>query len=386
MVKMNNFEFQNPTKLIFGKGQISKLKENIDVKSKILLTYGGGSIKKNGVFNQVRQALADHVVFEFGGIEPNPKFDTLMNAVKLVKEESIDFILAVGGGSVIDGSKFICAAAKFPGDDCWDILAKRTPFTEALPLGTVLTLPATGSEMNMFAVVSRGEDKLGFGHPALYPKFSILDPQVTFTLSEKQLGNGIVDAFVHTTEQYLTNNINTPIQDRFAEGILSTLIEEGDKCIQIKDDYDSRANLMFSATMALNGLIGSGVTHDWATHLIGHELTALYGIDHARTLAVILPSLLRVQSESKKEKLLQFAERVWDLEGGKPEDRINQAINMTEDFFNRMGLPTKLKFYKLEKSDFSKIVEAVQNHIPESLGENKDIDREKMFKILEGAY
>ncbi len=383
---MNNFEFQNPTKLIFGKDQISKLKESIDIKSKVLLTFGGGSIKKNGVYDQVRQALADHVVFEFGGIEPNPKYGTLMNAVKLVRDESIDFILAVGGGSVIDGSKFICAAAKFQGDNPWDILAKRTPFTEALPLGTVLTLPATGSEMNMFAVVSKGEDKLGFGHPALYPKFSILDPQVTFTLSEKQLGNGIVDAFVHTTEQYLTNSINTPIQDRFAEGILSTLIEEGDKCIQIKDDYDSRANLMFSATMALNGLIGSGVTHDWATHMMGHELTALYGIDHARTLAVILPSLLRVQKESKREKLLQFADRVWDIKGGTPEERITQAINMTEDFFNRMGLPTKLKFYKIEKSDFPKIVEAVQNHIPVSLGENQDIDKEKMLQILEGAF
>jgi NADP-dependent alcohol dehydrogenase len=386
MVTMNNFEFHNPTKLIFGKDQIAKVKENIDVKSKVLLTYGGGSIKTNGVYDQVRQALADHTVFEFGGIESNPKYETLMQAVELVKSEKIDFVLAVGGGSVIDGSKFICAASLYEGDDAWDLLAKRAPFTSALPLGTVLTLPATGSEMNMFAVVSRGEDKLGFGHPAMYPKFSILDPTVTYTLSERQLGNGVVDAFVHVTEQYLTDNINTPVQDRFAEGLLQTLIEEGEKVIHVKEDYDSRANLMFSATMALNGLIGCGVTHDWATHMMGHELTALYGIDHARTLAVILPSLLRVQKENKKEKLLQFATRVWKLEGGTPESRIDQAINLTEDFFNRMGLPTKLKVYKIEKDQFGKIIESVQKHIPVNLGEKQDIDADKMMQILEGAY
>ena len=383
---MNNFEFHNPVKIIFGKGQIEKVKTNIPIDKKILLTFGGGSIKNNGVYDQVRTALADHTVFEFGGIEPNPKYDTLMKAVELVKSEKIDFILAVGGGSVIDGSKFICAASLYKGGNAWDLLAKRTPFTDALPLGTVLTLPATGSEMNMFAVVTNGEDKLGFGHPALYPKFSILDPEVTFTLSEKQLGNGIVDAFVHVTEQYLTNNINTPVQDRFAEGLLQTLIEEGDKVIQIKDDYDSRANLMWSATMALNGLIGSGVNHDWATHMMGHELTALYGIDHARTLALILPSLLRVQKDVKKEKLLQFATRVWKLEGGTPESRINEAINLTEDFFNRMGLPTKLKVYKIEKDEFPKIIQAVRSHIPVDLGENGDINEDKMMQILEGAY
>ena len=383
---MNNFEFLNPTKLIFGKDQIQKLKDQISIDKKILLTYGQGSIKSNGVYDQVRQALSDYTVFEFGGIEPNPQYETLMKAVRLAKEEKIDFVLAVGGGSVIDGSKFICAATLFKGENAWELLAKRTPFTEALPLGTVLTIPATGSEMNMFAVVSHGSDKLSFAHPKLYPIFSILDPSVSFTLSERQLGNGIVDAFVHTTEQYLTNNINTPLQDRFAEGILTTLIQESEKIIHLKNDYDSRANLMFCATMALNGLIGCGVTHDWATHMIGHELTALYGIDHARTLAVIHPSLLRLQKDSKKEKLMQYASRVWNIPQGDPDQMIQMAILKTEDFFNSVGVPTKLKFYKIETSDFAKIAAAVRKHIPMNLGENHDIDEAKILAILEGAY
>lgn len=383
---MNNFEFHNPVKIIFGKGQIAKLKSNISKSKKVLLTYGGGSIKKNGVYEQVLNALSEHTIIEFGGIEPNPKYETLMKAVEIVKDEGVDFVLAVGGGSVIDGSKFICAAALFEGENPWEILSKRAPFTHALPLGTVLTLPATGSEMNMFSVVTKGEDKLGFGHPALYPQFSILDPEVTYSLNERQLGNGVVDAFVHICEQYLTNNINTPVQDRFSESLLQTLIEEGDKVIHVKDDYQSRANFMWSATMALNGLIGSGVNHDWATHMMGHELTALYGIDHARTLALIMPSLLRVQKELKKEKLLQFASRVWKLEGPSADKKIDEAINLTEDFFNRMGVPTKLKVYKIQKDDFPKIINAVKSHIPVNLGENRDIDENKMMQILEGAY
>ena len=382
---MNNFEFHNPTKLIFGKGQIQKLNELLPKEAIILLIYGGGSIKKNGVYDAVKENLSKHSFVEFSGIEPNPQYETLMKAVSVIKSEKIDFILAIGGGSVIDGTKFIVAAANFKGD-AWDILEKRAPIKSAIPFGTILTLPATGSEMNSFAVISKGDEKLAFGNPLVYPKFSILDPEITFSLSNRQLGNGIVDAFVHTIEQYLTNNINSPIQDRFAEGILLTLIAESDKVMKQENDYDSRANLMLSATMALNGLIGIGVNQDWATHMIGHELTALYGIDHARSLAVILPSLLRIQKESKKDKLLQFASRVWNINSTNSDKMIEQAILATEAFFENLSIPTKLSYYKISKQDFPKIISAVRKHIPVNLGENQDIDEAKLLQILEAAY
>lgn len=381
---MKNFEFYNPVKIIFGKGEIKKLKENISVDKKVLLLYGGGSIKSNGIYEQVMSSLADHKVIEFGGIEANPQYDTLMQAVDLAKKESVDFILAVGGGSVVDGTKFVSAAINFDGDP-WKILSERASFENAVPFGAVLTLAATGSEMNCFSVVSRGKDKLGFGNPQLFAKFSILDPEVTYSLPEKQLGNGIVDAFVHVLEQYLTFDVNSPIQDRFAEGILSTLLEEGPKVIHVKDDYESRANFMWSTTMALNGLIGSGVVHDWATHMIGHELTALHGIDHARTLAVVLPSLLREQMDKKLKRLDQMAQRVFKITEGTPESRANECILLIEDFFNSMGVPTKLSVYKVKEDDIKEIVKSLRAHIPVNIGEHSDIDGEKVTRILKAA-
>jgi NADP-dependent alcohol dehydrogenase len=381
---MNNFEFYNPTKIIFGKGQIDSVAKNIPQDKKVLMIYGGGSVKKNGIYDQVKKALIDHTVFEFGGIESNPKLETAMKAVEMARENSIDYLLAVGGGSVIDATKFVSATISYQGDT-WDIPTNKAEIGDVTPFGTILTLPATGSEMNCFSVISKGQDKLGFGNPKLYPQFSILDPEVTYSLSERQLGNGLVDAFVHTTEQYLTTDIDTPLQDRFAEGILQTLIAESEKVMEIKEDYNSRANFMWSTTMALNGLIGSGVVHDWATHMIGHELTALHGIDHARSLAVILPSLLRELKDQKSRKLLQYADRVWDIKGGTPEERIEKAILATEDFFNRVGLPTKLKVYKLTEEDFQPIVESLRSHIPVNLGEKSNIDEQMVMNILKRA-
>lgn len=382
---MNNFEYFNPVKVVFGKGEIAKLSTLVPKKSRVLMVYGGGSIKKNGVYEQVKSALADYDVVEFNGIEPNPQYDTLMGAVKLAKEHQSDFLLAVGGGSVIDGTKFISAAIHHT-DDPWKILSERQPVEGATPFGAILTLPATGSEMNTGSVVSRGKDKLAFvGDPRMYPQFSILDPEVTFSLPERQLGNGIVDAYVHVLEQYLTKDINTPLQDRFAEGILQTLIEEGPKVIHVKDDYASRANFMWCATMALNGLIGCGVVHDWATHMIGHELTALHGIDHGRTLALVMPSMLRTQKEAKKQKLIQYATRVWNITEGDTDTRIEQAIVATEDFFNSVGVPTKLKAYNIGESDIDNIVESLRSHMPFNLGENQDIDAIKVKSILTQA-
>ena len=350
-----------------------------------MMLYGGGSIKSNGVYDQVRSALGDREVIEFSGIGANPQYEKLMEAVEIARSEGIDFLLAVGGGSVIDATKFVAAAIHFD-QDPWKILSERQRPSKVIPFGVVLTLPATGSEMNSFSVISKGEEKLGFGgDPRLFSKFSILDPQVTFSLSERQLGNGVVDAFVHTIEQYLTRPAHTPLQDRFAEGILLTLIEEGPKVLHVKDHYESRANVMWCATMALNGLIGAGAVHDWSTHMIGHELTGLFGIDHARTLATILPSVLRVQKEQKKEKLLQYARRVWNIQTPDVDRSIEEAILMTEDFFNSMGLPTKLRVYKVEEKDFGKIIESLRKHIPVNLGENQDIDQARVEEILRKA-
>lgn len=342
---MENFDFYNPVKILFGKGKIAELGKHIPKDAKILMTYGGGSIKKNGVYDQVMDALKDYNITEFGGIEPNPHFETLMKAVEIVRSEGIDFLLPVGGGSVLDGTKFIAAATYYEGEDEWDILAKRAPIKKAVDIGAVLTLAATGSEMNSGGVVTKAatKEKLAFGNPLLFPKFSVLDPETTYSLPMRQITNGIVDAYVHVMEQYLTYPVNSPVQDRFAEGLLLTLIEEGPKAMANETpDYENRANLMWAATMALNGLIGMGVKSDWATHMIGHELTAFHGIDHGVTLAIVLPGLLTKLKQERAEKLLQYAERVWNITEGSEDERKTLAIQKTEEFFQSVGIATRL--------------------------------------------
>lgn len=381
---MFNFEYQNTTKIIFGKDQISALSAQIETSKKVLVTYGGGSIKANGVYDQVMAALSEHDVIAFGGIEPNPTYETLMQAVQLAKEENIDFLLAVGGGSVVDGTKFIAAAIPFAGEEPWDLLAKQAPVEDAVPMGCVLTLPATGSESNVAAVVTRKEtqDKLAIMHPLLRPVFAVLDPVTTMTLPEKQVSNGVVDAFVHVMEQYLTYPVNAAVQDRFAEGLLQTLVEEGPKALNHPNDYDVRANVMWAATWALNGMIGSGVPQDWATHMIGHELTALHGIDHARTLAVVLPALMQHRKEAKRGKLLQFAERVWHINTGVEDERIDAAIERTCNFFESMKIPTKLSAYDLGESDIGAVIEKLEKHGMTALGEHRDIGLTEAKEIL----
>jgi NADP-dependent alcohol dehydrogenase len=302
---MLNFSFHNPTHIHFGKGTIAAISDEIPLDARVLIVYGGGSIKSNGVYEQVISALKQHTWFEFSGIEPNPSYETLMKAQQIIKAERIDYLLAVGGGSVVDGAKFIAAATLFEGDDPWDILAKQKAITKALPIGAVLTLPATGSESNGNSVVTRSGNKLPFSSPIVRPLFAVLDPQVTLSLSDRQISNGVVDAFVHTIEQYLTYSVNGKVQDRFSEGLLQTLIEEGPKALaaETKQELDVRANIMWSATMALNGLIGAGVPQDWSTHMIGHELTGAFGIDHARTLSIVLPAVMKVCREKKTRKV-----------------------------------------------------------------------------------
>ena len=380
---MENFEFFNPVKILFGKGQIAKLRGAVPAGARLLVTYGSGSIKRNGVYDQVIANLQGHTVSEFSGIEPNPAYETLMKAVEVVKRERIDFLVAVGGGSVLDGTKFIAAAARFEGEP-WDILAKNAPVNAAVPLGVVLTLPATGSEMNWFAVISRAgtQEKFPFASPLVYPKFSIIDPEVTFTLPARQVGNGIVDAFAHALEQYLTYPANAPLQDRFAESILLTLIEEGPKTLAHPTDYDARANLCWCATMALNGLIGLGVPQDWTTHMVGHELTALRGLDHAQTLAVVFPGVLAERKQAKRAKLLQYAERVWGLRTGAEDEKIDQAIQNTRTFFESVGVKTHLKDYGVAPD----VVESVSKRLAArgwtTLGERQDIGPKEVEAIL----
>ena len=380
---MLNFTFHNPTKIVFGKGTISELANLLDENLTVMITYGGGSIKKNGVYDQVIDALEDCTIIEFGGIEPNPKYETLMKAVQLGKDNNIDFLLAVGGGSVLDGTKFIAAAMHYKLGDPWDILDKGAPVVSAVPLGSVMTLAATGSESNGFAVISREstKEKLHFASEHVWPKFAILDPMTTISLPERQTQNGIVDAFVHVCEQYLTYDVKALLQDRQAEGILLTLIEIAADLLENPKDYDLRANLMWCATQALNGLIGCGVPQDWSTHMIGHELTAMFGIDHAQSLAVVLPAVLQQQREKKAGKLLQYAEWVWNITEGTDDEIISKVIARTKDFFASVGMPVTLSAYSIYPDSFPEIVKRLSAE-QMKLGENGNIGDKELIEIL----
>ncbi|EKB24424.1 aldehyde reductase [Aeromonas veronii] len=387
---MNNFTLHTPTKILFGQGQIAQLREQLPSDARVMITYGGGSVVRSGLLEQIRNELAGMTLFEFGGIEPNPAYETLMGAVELARAERVDFLLAVGGGSVLDGTKFIAAAAHYDlAMDPWHILETvGSEVRSAIPLGSVLTLPATGSEMNMGAVITRRSsgDKVHFFSPFVMPRFAVLDPVLTYTLPERQVANGVVDAFVHIVEQYLTYPVNAKVQDRFAEGLLLTLIEEGPKALAEPHNYEVRANIMWSATMALNGLIGAGVPQDWATHMLGHELTALHGLDHAQTLAVVLPALLQAKRKQKHAKLLQYAERVWGLNSGSEAERIDDAIAATRDFFERMGVKTRLRDYRLKDLGIDTLIGKLGEHGMTRLGEHSDIDLVQSQHIYEAAW
>lgn len=384
---MLNFDFYNPTHISFGKGCIAKLDGFVPAEAQVMVLYGGQSAQRTGTLDEVQAALGERKVYLFGGVEANPTYEKLMEAVQIAREQNIDFLLAVGGGSVIDGAKFVAAAVPYP-DDPWNILLNGgRDIKQALPIGTVLTLAATGSEMNNGSVITRKslQAKLPFHNNLVFPKFSMLDPSKSFTLPERQVANGVVDAFVHVMEQYLTYPVNAPVQDRFSEGLLQTLIEQGPLALSQPDDYEVRANLMWVATLALNGLIGSGVPQDWSTHLIGHEFTALYGLDHAQTLAIILPSMLQERRVAKREKLLQYAERVWNLRDGDAEQRIDAAIERTREFFETLGVKTRLNDYGLAQDAVEAALQQLEQHGMLQLGEHKDIDLAISRRVLEAS-
>lgn len=378
------FTYVNPTQIFFGQGQISSITQAIAGAKKVLVTYGGGSIKRNGVYDQVAKALEGVEWVEFSGIEPNPTKETLDKAVAIVKEQNVDFVLAVGGGSVIDGSKYVAAAAKYEGDG-WDILTGAHQVSDAVALGAILTLPATGSESNMGAVITKAEtqDKLPFMSPFVQPKFAVLDPDVMKTLPEKQLLNGVVDAWVHVCEQYITLPHGAMVQDGYAETLLRTLKTLGESFAE-RDSDEWRANLMWSANQALNGLIGSGVPHDWATHMIGHEFTALWGVDHARSLAIVQPSLLRNQLEVKKAKLEQMGVNVFDLEAG--DDLALRTIDAIEKFYHSLGVDTQFTEYETNKDDaIESVIKQLESHGMTKLGEHGAITPDVSRQILANA-
>lgn len=376
---MENFIYANPVKIIFGKDTIKEIVNEIPKGSKVLMTYGGGSIKNNGVYDQTVKALNGYEWYEFSGIEPNPHYETCMKAVALIKEKGIDFILSVGGGSVLDATKFIAAAVCFEGGDPWQILSKRSEVKKALSFGDIITLPATGSEMNSGAVITRAEtqEKLAFGSPYTYPKFSVLDPTVTYSLPPRQVGNGVVDAFVHVMEQYLTHNDSgSLLQDHMAEAIVKTLVIEGPKALVTPTDYDVRANLMWASTWALNGWISQGVPEDWATHMIGHEITAFYGLDHAQTLAIVLPGVMTVLKEQKGKKIIRLGNEVFGTNG------IDDTIRAVEGFFEKMGVKTHLSDYGLGDDVIVKVSDRLAQR-GWKLGECGNITADTVKEILE---
>lgn len=384
---MNNFEFYCPTKMVFGKGSIAKLEELIDKNKKVLMIYGGGSIKKNGVYDQVKNALKNHTVFEFSGIEPNPTYETCMKAVELVKKENIDFLLAVGGGSTLDGTKFIAAASKYKGEEPYDIVSKELAVEEALPIGSVMTLPATGSEMNCAAVISRTstQEKFAMRDAHVYPQFSIIDPETTFSLPIGQVRNGIVDTFVHVMELYATYDVNTPLQDSWALGLIKTLIQEAPKVLKDNTDYDAKANICWCATCGLNYWLSVGAVQDWSTHRIGHELTAFYGLAHGQSLAIVLPRLWQERKSNKAQKLAKLAREVYGCKETDDLKAADCAIKKTEEFFNSIGMPTKLADYKVDANEAAQRVKDRFEKRGTLLGEDLKVTPQMVYDILKNC-
>jgi len=381
---MRNFDFHNPTKIIFGKNTISRLKKLVPADKKILFIYGSGSIKQNRVYDQVMAALGNSDIIEFPGILANPEYETLLKAVSLVRDQNIGFLLGVGGGSVMDATKFIAAASCFIGDDPWDICAKHAKITRALPLGLVVTMPATGSETNNISVISRKstKEKIAFYSDKIFPKFAILDPSVTFSLPEKQIRNGIIDAFIHVLEQYLTYPASAPLQDRQAEAVLLTLKEVALRTIAEPDNYDARATFMWCACQALNGLLKCGVPTDFATHQIGHDITALYGLDHAEALCVVLGPLLFHQKQNKYEKLLQYAVRIWNFDKTDDKKAVEGGILETEKFFNLLGMPTRLSDYGISSKEAAARIQDRFIKRNSKIGERGQIGADQVGEIL----
>ncbi|WP_282172993.1 iron-containing alcohol dehydrogenase [Cytobacillus firmus] len=353
---MQNFTFYNPTKLIFGKDQLSQLQTEIpQYGKKVLVVYGGGSIKRNGLYDKVMAELTEigAEVFELAGVEPNPRISTVRKGVEICKNEGVDFLLAVGGGSVIDCTKAIAAGAKYDGD-AWDLVIKKAFAAEALPFGTVLTLAATGSEMNAGSVITNWEtnEKYGWGSPVTFPKFSILDPVNTFTVPRNQTVYGIVDMMSHVLEHYFHLEENTDFQDRMCESLLITIMEAAPKLLENLESYEHRATILYSGTMALNGILNMGYRGDWATHNIEHAVSAVYDIPHGGGLAILFPNWMKHNLNVKPERFKQLAVRVFNVDtaGKTDEEAALEGIEKLREFWNSIGAPSRLADYDIDDS------------------------------------
>ncbi|MEH7273449.1 iron-containing alcohol dehydrogenase [Neobacillus vireti] len=353
---MQNFTFWNPTKLIFGKDQLDQLKNEIPrYGKKVLVVYGGGSIKRSGLYDKVIHLLNEigAKVYELPGVEPNPRITTARKGVEICKNEGIDLLLAVGGGSVIDCTKLIAAGAKYDGD-AWDLVIKKAGVKDALPFGTVLTLAATGSEMNSGSVITNWEtnEKYGWGSPFTFPKFSILDPVHTFSVPRDQTIYGIVDMMSHVLEHYFHLDENTLFQDRMCESLLITVMETAPKLLENLESYEHRATILYSGTMALNGILNMGYRGDWATHNLEHAVSAVYDIPHGGGLAILFPHWMKHNLKVKPERFKQLAVRVFgvDPEGKSAEEAGLEGIAKLREYWNRIGAPSRLADYDIDDS------------------------------------
>jgi NADP-dependent alcohol dehydrogenase len=376
------FQLCNPTDIRFGQGQIASLRELVPVGARVLLVYGGGSIKQNGVYEQIKAALRAVDVTEFGGVEVNPVYETLQRASLTGRNAKVDFVLGVGGGSVIDASKFLAAMIASGEDDPWDRLVASGEGIEPLPNGAVLTLPATGSESNPTSVISHHGRrlKLPVAMQSMRPRFAIMDPTTMLSLSRRQLENGVVDSFIHTLEQYLTLPVNAPVQFGYSETLLEVLLHWGPILVEQRSE-EACENVMWAANQALNGLIGAGVPQDWSTHYIGHAITALHGIDHARTLTMIMPTLLRYKKPQKLAMLARYGRRVWKIDDADDARVADLAIAKTEDFMRQMGCPVRISDAGIA-IDGDELVAHLEQAKHTRLGESGDIHPDDVRKIL----
>ncbi|WP_202079952.1 iron-containing alcohol dehydrogenase [Caldalkalibacillus salinus] len=381
---MNNFEFRNPTEILFGKGQIEKLADKVhEYGTKVLLVYGGGSIKSFGLYDDVIQRLqgADCQVFELAGVEPNPRLTTVQKGIDLCKQESIDLVLAVGGGSVVDAAKGVAVGAKYDGD-VWDFYDRKAVAEAALPLGVILTLAATGSEMNRGSVVTHWEKQEKRGAGTTFPAFSILDPTNTFSVPEDQTVYGMVDMMSHVFEQYFSHTENIPLQSRYAESILKTVIDNAPVVLEQPKNYEARANIMYCGTMALNGQLAQGVETDWASHGIEHAVSAIYDIPHAGGLAIIFPNWMKYVYKENIDRFIRFATEVWgvDPSGQSDEEVALAGIQATREFFNKIGAPVRLADYDIDDQHIEDMAQKATHFGP--IGSFKKLEKEDVAEIL----
>ncbi|CAF1741121.1 iron-containing alcohol dehydrogenase [Bacillus subtilis] len=389
---MENFTYYNPTKLIFGKGQLEQLRKELKRYGKnVLLVYGGGSIKRNGLYDQVTGILKEEgaVVHELSGVEPNPRLATVKKGIDLCREHDIDFLLAVGGGSVIDCTKAIAAGVKYDGD-AWDIFSKKVTAEDALPFGTVLTLAATGSEMNPDSVITNWEtnEKFVWGSNVTHPRFSILDSENTFTVPENQTVYGMVDMMSHVFEQYFHNVENTPLQDRMCFAVLQTIIETAPKLLEDLENYELRETILYAGTIALNGTLQMGYFGDWASHTMEHAVSAVYDIPHAGGLAILFPNWMRYTLDTNVGRFKNLMLNMFDIdtEGKTDKEIALEGIDKLSAFWTSLGAPSRLADYNIGEEKLELIADIAAKEMEHGgFGNFQKLNKDDVLAILRAS-